>query len=59
MQAQIVEEGLPFKRLVNLNKPEWKQGIVGILSSAALGLQMPGKIKFTDGVQFLLEILFD
>jgi hypothetical protein len=42
MQTQITEKGLPFKRLANLNKPEWKQGIVGVLSSALLGLQMPG-----------------
>jgi ATP-binding cassette subfamily B (MDR/TAP) protein 1 len=40
-ETESAEEGLPFKRLVNLNKPEWKQGIVGMLSSAALGLQMP------------------
>lgn len=46
MQTQITEKGLPFKRLVNLNKPEWKQGIVGMLSSALLGLQMPGKTVY-------------
>lgn len=45
VQDTHVEQGeKPFKRLAKLNLPEWKQGCVGILSSFALGLQMPGKI---------------
>ena len=37
-----VSTGLPFARLVKINKPEWKQAVIGVASSAALGLQMPG-----------------
>ncbi len=33
---------MSFKRLALINKPEWKQGAVGVFASAALGLQMPG-----------------
>lgn len=35
------DKTVSFSRLVNLNKPEWKYGWIGLLSSALLGLQMP------------------
>jgi single-stranded DNA-specific DHH superfamily exonuclease len=38
-------------RLIALNKPEWKHGIVGVIASAALGLQMPGKHHIFIGVE--------
>ena len=39
--------GVGFSRLAAINKPEWKQGFLGVCASAALGLQMPGETFLT------------
>lgn len=41
-------QAAPLSRLVSMNKAEWKYAVMGTLSSAILGLQMPGMFQLSD-----------